>query len=414
MRWNRTEWAGLAAVVWREAVRAIGRNKLRSGLSVLGIAVGIAAVICVVAIGAAGSAQLQQQLRNLGDNMVWVEAGAARVAGVSRGTHSTKTLSVADADALLRQIPLFNRMSPNADSSMQTIYGNENWGTSIHGVGPDYFSIRSFTFDLGSSFTATNIEHADNVCVLGATVVAQLFGGEDPIGKEIRIKNLPFTVVGTLQPKGQSGSGQDQDDVVLVPYTTAMKKLIGQTWLDDIFGAVALPDQIPAAEQEATALLHERHRIRTGQPDDFKVRHPEDVVQTEIAANRTLSLFLVTLGAISLLVGGIGILNVMLAAVTERTREIGVRLAVGATERDVQAQFLGEAVFLSLVGAGIGIALGVFGSLLLGDSMHWPMTVPTGGIVLAVGFALAVGVSFGYYPARIASRLDPIEALRFE
>src|SRR6185437_1812308 len=406
--------ASLAGVVGREAARALQRNKLRSLLSVLGIAVGIAAVICVMAIGAAGSAQLQQQLHNLGDNMVWVEAGAARVAGVSRGAQSTKTLVAADADALLRQVPLFTRISPNVDSSVQTIYGNENWGTSVHGVSPDYFTIRSFVFDQGAPFTAGDVSNGNNVCVLGNTVWMQLFGGEDPIGKQIRIKNLPFTVVGTLLPKGQSATGQDQDDLVVVPYSTAQRKLLGQTWLDDIYGSVTSSAAIPAAEQQATALLHDRHRIRSGQPDDFKIRHPEDIVQTEIAANRTLSIFLVSLGGISLLVGGIGIMNVMLAAVTERTREIGVRMAVGATEWEVQVQFLGEAVMLGLVGAVAGILIGVIGSLALGSSMHWPMTIPASGVVLAVGFAVGIAVAFGYYPARIAARLDPIEALRFE
>ncbi|HXE31527.1 MAG TPA: ABC transporter permease [Terriglobales bacterium] len=406
--------ASAFGVVRREALRALTRNTLRSGLSVLGVAVGIAAVICVAAIGAAGKAQLQQQLQNLGDNMVWVEAGAARVAGVSRGIHSTKSLTAADAQAILTEVPGFVRISPNLDTSVQTIYGNENWGTSMHGVAPDYFAIRSFRFDLGGPFTGEDVAQANNVCVLGNTVLLQLFGGENPIGREIRIKNLPFTVVGTLVPKGQSGTGQDQDDLVLMPYTTAGKKLLGRLWLDDIFGSVSSPEIIPLAEDQATALLHDRHRIRAGQADDFKVRHPEDVVQTEIAANQSMSLFLLSLGAISLLVGGIGIMNVMLASVTERTREIGVRLAVGATEADIQAQFLGEALLLSLVGAAIGIALGVAGSLTLGSSMQWPVIIPVYGVLLAVAFAAAVGVSFGYYPARLAARLDPIEALRFE
>ncbi|HEY7855459.1 MAG TPA: ABC transporter permease [Terriglobales bacterium] len=401
-------------VVYREATRALGRNKLRSGLSVLGIAVGIAAVICVVAIGEAGSAQLQQQLRNLGDNMVWVEAGAARVAGVSRGVGSTKSLVVSDADAILRQVPEFTMISPNADHPVQVIYGNQNWGTSMHGVAPEYFPIRNFSFDQGASFTNDNVARADNVCVLGNTVRAQLFGGEDPIGREIRINKLPFTVIGDLIPKGQSGSGQDQDDLVLIPYTTAMKKIMGVTWLDDIFGSVRSSDVIPLAEQQATDLLHERHRIRPGQPDDFKIRHPEDVVQTEMAANQSLSIFLLSLGAISLLVGGIGILNVMLASVVERTREIGVRMAVGATEREVKAQFLGEAVLLSLVGAAVGIALGVATALTLGAAMRWNTTIPLSGVFLAVVFAITIGVTFGYYPARLAARLDPIEALRFE
>lgn len=401
-------------MVAREATRALRRSKLRSGLSVLGVAVGIAAVICVTAIGAAASTQLQQQLHNLGDNFLWVEAGAARVAGVSRGLGSTKTLQAADAAAMLEQIPLLKTVSPNLDFSAQTIYGNQNWGTHIRGDGPAFFAIRNYAFGLGGSFSDEDVAHDTNVCVLGATVTVQLFGGENPIGRQIRIKNLPFTVVGTLLAKGQSGSGQDQDDFVVVPYTTAQTKLVGQTWLDDIFASVVSTEAIPAAEIQVTALLHSRHRIREGQPDDFKVRHPEEAIETAMAANRSLSLFLLTLGGISLLVGGIGIMNVMLAAVTERTREIGIRMAVGATEAEVTAQFLAEAVLLGLVGAVLGLVLGVGASDGLAAAFQWPLRVPVYGVLLAVGFAVAVGVGFGYYPARLAARLDPIEALRFE
>lgn len=407
--------AGFAAGgLVREGVRAMARNKMRTGLSALGISVGIAAIICVAAIGEGGSQQLARQWQNLGDNQVWIEAGAPRMAGVYQGTRTTKTLAVGDAEAIRAQVRWVKLVSPNVDSSVQTIYGNENWGTTVHGVGPEYFAIKNFVFDLGAPFTNQDVAYANNVCVLGNTVREQLFGPEDPIGKVIRIKNLPFTVVGALHAKGQSAMGFDQDDLVVVPYTTAMKKLLGMSWLDDIYAAATSPQAIPAAETEITALLHDRHRIRGMERDDFKIRHPEDVLEAQAAAQRTITLCLVSLGAIALLVGGIGIMNVMLAAVTERTREIGVRLAVGATERDVQVQFLGEAALLSLVGGVAGIALGVAVCLGLGTALGWALPISGWAIVLGVIVAGGVGVGFGFYPARAAARLDPIEALRFE
>lgn len=398
----------------REGVRALVRNKLRSGLSALGICVGVAAVICVIAIGQGGSEQIARQWHNLGDNQVWVEAGAPRMAGVYQGAHTTKTLTVGDANAIRAQVALVTMVSPNVDSSVQTIYGNENWGTTVHGVGPQYFAIRNFEFDQGAPFTQEDVTHANNVCVLGQTVKEQLFGAAEPIGQVIRIKNLPFTVVGTLQAKGQSSTGYDQDDLVVVPYTTAMQKLLGMSWLDDIYASVGTSDAIPLAETDVTGLLHDRHRIQGMERDDFKIRHPEDIIESQRASQQTLSLCLISLGTISLLVGGIGVMNVMLAAVVERTREIGVRLAVGATERDVAAQFLGEAALLSLAGGVAGIALGAVTCLVMSQWLQWPMPVSAGAALLGFGIAGGVGVGFGYYPARAAARLDPIEALRFE
>jgi putative ABC transport system permease protein len=373
------------AVVGREAGRTLARNKLRSGLSVLGIAVGIAAVICVVALGEASSAQLQQQMRDLGSNMVWIEAGAARTGGIARGAQSRRSLSAADAFAIQRSIPLFRRITPNVDFGEQVVYGNENWGTTIRGVYPQFFRIRDFNFDLGGSFTLSDVTHANNVCVLGATVAEQLFpGGADPVGKTIRIKNLPFTVVGTLRGKGQSVTGQDQDDLVVIPYTTAQEKLLGEDWADDIFANVVSRAAMPAAEQEAAILLRSRHRIPPGQPDDFKIQHAEAPVEAAMATNRTMEFVLVSLGGISLLVGGIGIMNVMLASVTERTREIGIRMAVGATEREVEAQFLGEAILLSLCGAGLGTLIGAAGGWLLGSVTGGALPLPAAGVALAV------------------------------
>jgi putative ABC transport system permease protein len=396
------------------SVFALLRNKMRSILTVLGITIGIAAVICVVAIGKAGQARVEQQLNNLGDNFVWIEAGGRAVNGVRTGPRGTKTLTLGDAIAIKNQIPLIKAVSPNVDQSTQVVYGDQNWFTGFRGVSPEYFDIKRWGIDQGAPFTQDDVDRAAAVCVIGRTVRDQLFGVEDPIGKVIRVKTLPVKVVATLKPKGLSMSGQDQDDTILLPYTTAQKKLMGITWLDDILCSAVSQDVVKLAGQQARALLRDRHHLRPEQDDDFNIRNPEDIIQAQLEASRTLTMLLIAIASISLIVGGIGIMNVMLVSVTERTREIGVRVSVGATEEAIQIQFLAESVMLSLVGGAAGVIAGVVGSVFVGRALDWPMELSMKAIVLAAFFSIAVGVFFGYYPARKASLMDPIEALRYE
>jgi len=401
-------------VLLQSALVALLRNKMRSVLTVLGITIGIAAVICVVAIGKAGQAQVEQQLNNLGDNFVWIEAGGRAVNGVRTGTHGTKTLTFADAVAIKNQISLIKSVSPNVDGPVQIIYGNQNWFTGFRGVTPEYFDIKRWYVDQGAAFSQDDVDRAADVCAIGRTVRDQLFGVEDPIGKVMRVKDLPCKVVGTLHPKGLSVSGQDQDDTILMPYTTAQKKIKGTTWLDDILCSAVSQAAVKVAGQEAAAVLRDRHHLRAEEEDDFNIRNPEDIIQAQLEASRTLTVLLIAIASISLVVGGIGIMNVMLVSVTERTREIGVRVAVGATEEAIQLQFLGESVMLSLVGGAAGVLFGVVGSYLVGQTLRWPMQMSLESVVIAAVFSIAVGVFFGYYPARKASLLDPIEALRYE
>ena len=383
-------------------------------LTVLGIMIGIAAVICVVAIGKAGQARVEQQLNNLGDNFVWIEAGGCAVNGVYTGAHATPTLTLGDALAIKNQVPFIKSMSPNVDASVQMVYANLNWYASYRGVGPEYFEIKRWFVDQGAFFTQNDVESAADVCVIGRTIRDQLFGPEDPIGKVIRVKGLPCKVIATLKPKGLSVSGQDQDDTLILPYTTAMKKLKGTPWLDDVLCSALSADVIKLAGRQAAAVLRDRHHLRPEEPDDFNIRNPEDIIQAQLESSRTLTILLVAIASISLLVGGIGIMNVMLVSVTERTREIGVRVAVGATEEAIQLQFLAESVMLSLVGGAAGVLLGIVSSELIGRTLGWPMKISPESIVVAALFSVAVGVFFGYYPARKASLLDPIDALRYE
>jgi putative ABC transport system permease protein len=404
-----TYQALLGSAAW-----ALLRNKLRSLLTVLGITIGIAAVICVVAIGKAGQVRVEQQLNNLGDNFVWIEEGGRAVNGVWTGTHGVNTLTVADAMAIKNQIPLIKSVSPNIDASTQVVYANQNWYTTYRGVSPEFFDIKRWYVDQGAVFSHDDVDRAADVCVIGRTVRDQLFGAENPVGKVMRLGTLPCQIVATLQPKGLAISGQDQDDVVILPYTTAQKKIKGISWLDDIVCSATSQDAVKPAGQQAAALLRDRHHLRPEEPDDFNIRNPEDIIKAQLEASRTLTVLLVAIASISLIVGGIGIMNVMLVSVTERTREIGVRVSVGATEDAIQLQFLGESVMLSLVGGAAGVVLGVVASTVGGRALGWPMQFAPEAVVFAVVFSVAVGVFFGYYPARKASRLDPIEALRYE
>jgi len=397
------------------ALRALLRNRIRSLLTVLGITIGIAAVICVVAIGNAGQKRVEEQLNNLGDNYVWIEAGGRTVSGVQTGSHALPTLTVEDAIAIKRQVPLIKKVSPNVDDSIQAIYGNQNWYTRYRGVSPEFFSIQRWSIEQGAIFSDDDVERSAGVCVIGRTVQDRLFGPEDPIGKVVRLSGgTPCKVVGTLQKKGLSNNGRDQDDILILPYTTAQKKLKGVTWLDDILCSAVSPEAVKAAGQQAAAVLRDRHRLRADQEDDFNIRNPEDIIKAQLESSRTLTALLIAVASISLVVGGIGIMNVMLVSVTERTREIGVRVAVGATEEAIRLQFLGESVLLSLVGGAAGVLLGIAGSYVIGHGLGWPMEVSASSILIAAAFAIAVGVFFGYYPALKASRLDPITALRYE
>ena len=406
----------LQCFLGRQTVRSLYRNKLRSALSAIGITIGIAAVVCVVAIGAAGSKRTEQQLQNLGDNLVWIEAGSRNINGLRSGSHGMNTLTMGDAEAIRNEVSSIKSVSPNVDGTLVVVSGNHNWTTRYRGVTPEYLEIRRWDLAEGAPFTNGDVLHSANVCLIGQTVRQELFGGEEAVGRNIRINNMIFRVLGVLAPKGSSGSGRDQDDTIIMPYTTVQRKLKGKgfTWLDDIMCSAVSRDDVQPAIERISALLRYRHHILPGDKDDFNIRHPEEVVKAQIAAKRTLALLLISIASISLLVGGIGIMNVMLVTVTERTREIGIRIAVGATTRDILIQFLEEAVILSLFGGILGVFVGVAGSFIIGYFVGWPVSVSLESLVLAPLFAVGVGISSGFYPAWKATQLDPINALRRE
>ncbi len=398
----------------RITLRVLGRNKMRTGLTMLGITIGIGAVICTVAIGEGGSQQIRDQISSLGDNMVWVEAGGRTVNGAHTGNDNTKSLVDGDSDAIAASTPLIKACSPNVDGHVQVVYGNQNWSTQFRGVAPSFLTIRNWPVAEGTPFTEQDVASRAQVTVLGKTVADTLFNGADPVGKTIRVGGLPFQVIGVLTSKGASGFGRDQDDTMMMPYTTAQHKVSGQDWLDDIFCSAVSPEAIDPAQEQITRLMRQRHHLRPKEPDDFNIRTPTQFLEAQEQASHTFTLMLASIASVALLVGGIGIMNIMLVSVTERTREIGVRMAVGATERDIQMQFLIEAIIVSLLGGVLGVFFGIFASRVLASTLHWTMQIPALAIVVAAAFALFMGLFFGYYPAQKASQLDPIEALRFE
>ena len=401
--------------VIRIAIRALARNKMRTVLTMLGIIIGVGAVICTVAIGEGASDQVQQQIQSLGDNIIFISAGSVNKGGVHMGSQATKTLTVEDAKAIVAEVPFIKWASPSVGYGGQVVYGSNNWFTHMSGVNPDYLKIRHWALASGSVFTERDVDAASNVCLLGQTVVKNLFDpNEDPVGKTIRIANLPFQVVGVLATKGSSPFGGDEDDTIMLPYTTVQKKLAGITWIHFMMLSADSMEDIQPAEDQITALLRQRHHLRPNEDNDFIIRSPTDFAQAQAQSGQVMTLLLASIASVSLLVGGIGIMNIMLVSVTERTREIGVRMAVGATESDVQRQFLSEAVVLSLLGGSIGIVVGIFGSIFIPRLLRWPTLISPSSIVIAVVFSAAVGIFFGYYPARRAARLDPIEALRYE
>ncbi len=398
----------------RIALRALARNKMRSMLTMLGIIIGVAAVIAMVGVGQGAQQKVQDQIQAMGTNLLFVSAGNVTRGGVHMGSGATKTLVSDDMKAIQREVPTVAAVAPGSSANAQVVFDNQNWQTRITGTEPQYLDIRAWPIAAGANFTQDDVNHAADVALLGQTVKQNLFGNSDPVGQTIRVGNLPFQVVGVLAPKGQSGMGQDQDDTVIVPITTLQKKINGQNWLQFIMVSAVSQPASYAAQNQITALLRDRHRIRPGQDDDFSVRNLADVAELADQQAQVMTMLLASIAGVSLIVGGIGIMNIMLVSVTERTREIGIRIAIGATEQDVQRQFLTESVVLSLLGGAAGIVCGVGTSLIITKVLGWAVLVSPTAILAAVVFSMAVGVFFGFYPARKAARLDPIEALRFE
>jgi putative ABC transport system permease protein len=400
--------------VIRVALRALGRNKMRTLLTMLGIIIGVGAVICTVAIGQGAGAQVQEQIKNLGTNLIVVFAGSVNSGGVRMGSQATKTLTADDAQAIEQHIPSIVAVSPGVGAAVQIVNGNQNWATRATGASAAFFDIRSWPVVEGSAFSERDVVEAADVCVIGKTVAEQLFGDQDPVGQLIRVQKLPFRIIGLLAAKGQNSFGQDQDDTLVIPYTTVQKKIAGIDWVQMISASVDSEREIPLAQKQVAALLRQRHHLRSSEDDDFIIRSPDELAQASAATSQILTLLLSSIASVSLVVGGIGIMNIMLVSVTERTREIGVRMAVGATESDVQRQFMSEALVLSALGGLIGIILGIVGSVVVSNVFHWKTIVSPVAVLVAALFSAAVGIFFGYYPARKAARLDPIEALRYE
>jgi putative ABC transport system permease protein len=396
------------------ALRALRRNKMRSVLTALGIIIGVAAVIAMVGIGNGAKAQVEAQIASLGQNVILIFSGSTTSSGIRTGWGSAGTLKIEDAEAIRREVPGVMAVSEEVVSTTQVAAGNQNWFTRIYGESADYFDIRQWPLADGAPFTVQDVRSANKVCVIGRTTASQIYGNDDPIGQILRIKNVPFTVMGVLTPKGLSTQGIDQDDIVIMPYTSAMKRVTGGTTLRNIDVQISDGRQLAAAQQQIIALLRQRHNIRPGRDDDFTVRNQQEIADAATATTAVMTVLLGSIAGVSLVVGGIGIMNIMLVSVTERTREIGTRMAVGAHGSDILTQFLIEAVTLSSVGGIMGIIGGIGASKLLSIYAQWPTLISLSSIAIAFLFSAAVGVFFGFYPARKAAALDPIEALRYE
>lgn len=400
--------------ILRIAFDALLKNKMRSILTMLGIIIGVGAVIAMVAIGKGAQTQVEAQISGLGSNILMVFPGSTSRGGVMGGSGTGTGLTEEDQNAVKEQCPAVAYVSPQVGTGGQIIYGNQNWQTRINGGTVDFFAIRDWRLAAGDFYTEQDVRAATKVCVIGQTIVQQLFVGEDPIGKTIRIRSIPFRVIGTLKAKGQNAMGMDQDDLIIVPYTSLQKRIMGHTHSWGFIASAVSKTQIPLAQQQIRDLLRMRHNLGPGEEDDFTIRTQTEIADAQSATARVMTALLLSIACISLLVGGIGIMNIMLVSVTERTREIGVRISIGARPRDILTQFLMESIVMSLFGGIIGIILGLIASSLLSKFAGWPTYVTPESIILAVTFAMGVGVFFGYYPARKASSLNPIEALRYE
>jgi putative ABC transport system permease protein len=395
------------------ASSSILKNKMRTLLTMLGIVIGVGAVIVMVAVGNGAQLQIKNQISSLGTNLIIVMPGSGTPGGVNQGAGSYNKLTVADADKLKRDGTLFAAVSPVVSARVQAITPQGNWRTLVNGVSLDYLTIRNWSPSSGAFFDETDVQSGRKVAVLGATVAKNLFPGVDPVGQQIQLGHVPFTIVGVMEAKGQNAGGMDQDDVILVPYTTAQSRLSGNVRIGQILVSAQSTEQMPAAQDEVSQIMRDAHHL-DGADDDFTVRNQTEITEAMSSTTRVMSALLAAIASISLLVGGIGIMNIMLVSVTERTREIGVRMAIGARGSDVLTQFLVESVVMSLLGGFIGLAAGFGGAALLGHLTGWATSTPLSSVAIAVGFSAAVGVFFGFYPARKAAGLNPIQALRYE
>jgi putative ABC transport system permease protein len=403
-------------MIIRVAFRALVRNKMRAALTMLGIIIGVSAVIAMVSIGQGAQQSVQEQIASIGTNLLFVSAGAQNVGGVRSGTGDTgtNTLTVEDLDAIKREVPSVSMVTPTVNTRSQLIFGSQNWNTQIQGVSEQYPDIRKWTVQDGSFFTDADVRTAARVIVVGQTIADNLFPGTSAVGQTVRVKELPFRVVGVMARKGQDQQGRDQDDTAFAPYTTVQKKILGSPRVQVAYVSAISQDATYTAQMQIGELLRQRHKLGPQDADDFSVRNMSDIADAANQTNSIMTMLLASIASVSLLVGGIGIMNIMLVSVTERTREIGIRMAIGARSSAVRTQFLIESVVLSLTGGLIGILLGLAVSLLIPSLLGWPTSVSTAAVIGSVIFSAAVGIFFGYYPARKAAALDPIDALRYE